>query len=168
VPDRRTRVTKIGLRCRRPAALTRLWTVVVLICYIEADWSGRICTAGPKQWCNKLSAPTAETSAPNALYHLDTPPSFVSQRLCVWYAGHGRGEANKPSTDNKHGATDDNYPAHNRPIVRWSLVSILGSREIPFPESRKKIESRDSRVSLTVFLGTIKLKLIYKECLMAT
>ena len=71
--------------------------------------------------------------------------SFVSRRLCVWYAGHGRGEANKPSTDSKHGATYDNYPAHNRPIGRQSLVWILESREIPFPGWEKR-----SRLSILV------------------
>ena len=33
------------------------------------------------------------------------------------YTGHGCGEANKRATDSKRGATGDNYPAHNRPIV---------------------------------------------------
>ena len=53
--------------------------------------------------------------------------------------GHGCSEANKRLIDSKHRATGDNY--HNRPIVGRSLVSILGSREIPFPRSRKKIET---------------------------
>jgi len=39
----------------------------------------------------------------------------------------------------------DNYPVHNRPIVGQSLVSILGSQEIPFPGLRKKIETLESR-----------------------
>jgi len=61
----------------------------------------------------------------------------------------------KWSTDSKHGVTGDSYPAHNRPIVGrlLSLVSILGSQEIPFLGSRKKIETRDSRVSLTSLLS---------------
>ena len=42
-----------------------------------------------------------------------------------------------------------NSPAHNRSTVGWSLVSILGSREILFREMRKKIETQDSRVLLT-------------------
>jgi len=42
-----------------------------------------------------------------------------------------------------------NYSADNRPIVGQSLVSILGSGDIPFLGSRKKIETGDSRVSLT-------------------
>ena len=58
----------------------------------------------------------------------------------MWYAGNGCGEANKRSIDSKRGVTGDNYPAHNRSIVGQSLVSILRSREIPFPGSRKKIE----------------------------
>ena len=29
------------------SAVMRLWTVIFLVSYIEADWSGRICTAGP-------------------------------------------------------------------------------------------------------------------------
>ena len=41
------------------------------------------------------------------------------------------------------------------PIVGQSLVSILGSREIPFPGSRKKIETPDSRVSLTPLALTV-------------
>jgi len=40
------------------------------------------------------------------------------------------------------------------PIVGRSLVSILGSREIPLSGSRKKIETRDIRVSLTSLLFT--------------
>ena len=118
-----------------------------LVCYIEQRQTEAAAFAlpGRSSGVTSYQHPAAETSAPAAPYHLDTPPSFVSRHLCVWYAGHGRGEANKPSTDSKHGATDDNYPGHNRPIVRQSLVSILGSREIPFPGSRKKIETLDSR-----------------------
>jgi len=65
------------------------------------------------------------------------PLSFVSRRPCVWYVGHSRGEANEQLTDGKRGATGDNYPAHNSPIVVRSLVSILGSREIPFGIEKK-------------------------------
>jgi len=71
-------------------------------------------------------------------YRLDTPLSFVLWCPWIWHAGHGHGEANKRSTDSKSGVTGDNYPAHNRPIVGQSLVLILGSREIPFPGSRKR------------------------------
>ena len=60
----------------------------------------------------------------------------------------------KQAIDGKHGATGDNSPAHNRPIVRQSLVSILRSREIPFPGSRKKTETWDSRVSLTSLISS--------------
>ena len=90
----------IGRHCGRSAhlmsALTRLWTVIFLVSYIEAGWSGRICTAGPTQWHNygcQLMA--AETSVPSAPYCLDMPLCFVSRhrRPCVWYAGHGRCEA---------------------------------------------------------------------------
>ena len=79
------------------------------------------------------------------------PLSFVSRHSCIWYVGHGHGEANKWSTDrpSKCRATGGNYPADNRPIVGQSLVSILGSGDIPFLGSRKKIETGDSRVSLT-------------------
>jgi len=31
---------------------SRLWTVIFPVSYIEADWSGRICTARPTQWSN--------------------------------------------------------------------------------------------------------------------
>jgi len=44
--------------------------------------------------------------------------------------------------------------SHNGPIVGQSLVSILRSQEIPFPESKKKIQDRDSQVSLTSLLIT--------------
>ena len=93
------------------------------------------------QWHNYgYQGLAAETSAPFAPYHLDTPLSFV------WHLygmrGHDGGEANKQSTDSMHGATGDSYPAHSRPIVRQSLVLILLSREIPYPGSRKKLESR--------------------------
>ena len=130
------------------SALTRLWTVIFLVSYIEADWSGRICTDRPMQWHNYgHQRAAAETSVPFAPYRLDTPLSFVSrrQRPCIWYADHGHREANKRLTDSKCGATGDNYPAHNGPIVRRSLVSILASREISFPGSRKKIETLESR-----------------------
>ena len=73
----------------------------------------------------------------------------VLWRPSIWYVGHGHCKANKRSTDSRRGATGDDYPAHNRPIVGRSLVLILGSREIPFSGSRKKIETRDSRVLLT-------------------
>ena len=84
-----------------------------------------------------------ETSAP---YRLDSPLLFVLRHPCIWYAGHGRGEANKQSTNNKCGATGDNYPAHIRPIVRRSLVSIHGSGEIPFLRFRKKIETNCNKI----------------------
>ena len=45
------------------------------------------------------------------------------------------------------------------PIVGWSLVSILGSGEIPFPWSRKK--DRDSRVSLTSLNKTKTINTVY-------
>ena len=68
--------------------------------------------------------------------------------------GHGRSEANKPSTDSKREATGDNYPAHGS-IVRRSLVSILGIQEIPFPGKIEK-KDRDSRKqTVTAFLITI-------------
>jgi len=91
------------------------------------------------QWHNYgYQGLAAETSAPFAPYHLDTPLSFV-WHLCIWYGmrGHDRGEANKQSTDSMHGATGDSYPAHNRPIVRQSLVLILRSREIPSLDREK-------------------------------
>jgi len=50
------------------------------------------------------------------------------------------GEANKRSTDSKPLATGGSYPIHNR----RSLVSILGSREIPSSGSREKIETLES------------------------
>jgi len=59
------------------STLMQLWTVIFLVSYIEADWSGRICSAGPMQWRNygyQLTA--AETSVPCAPYHLDTPLSL--------------------------------------------------------------------------------------------
>jgi len=84
--------------------------------------SGRV--SGTIAYVSKHRLGTRETSAPAAPYHLDTPLSFVSRRLCVWYAGHDRGEANKWSTDSKRGVTGSNYPAHNRPIVGQSLVSF--------------------------------------------
>jgi len=96
---------------------------------------------------------------PRCPHHLDTPLYFVLRRPSVWYAGHGRGEANKRSTDSKHGETGDNYPAHNRPIVGWLLVSILGSREIPFPGSRKKMG--DSRLSSPVNIPTSRCRIIH-------
>ena len=99
-----------------------------------------------------LSAPSGRNIRPLFPYHLDTPLSFILLRPCIWYAVHGRGEANKRSTDSKHGATGDNYPAHNKPIFGRPLVSILRSREIPFPGLRKKMETRDSQVSLTSLL----------------
>jgi len=55
--------------------------------------------------------------------------------------------------------TGDNYPAHNRPIVGWLLVSILGSREIPFPGSRKKMG--DSRLSSPVNIPTSRCRIIH-------
>jgi len=76
---------------------------------------------------------TAETSAPSAHYHLDTPLPFVLQWPFVWYAGHGHSETNKQSIASKCGATGGTYPAHNRPIFGRSQVLIFGSREIPFP-----------------------------------
>jgi len=89
-----------------------------------------------------------QTSAAAVPYHLDTPLCFVSRHPCIWYAGHGRREKNKRSTDSKRGATGDNYPTHNRPIVGRSLVCILGSREIPFLGSRKKIETLECLVNI--------------------
>ena len=88
-----------------------------------------------------------QTSAAAVPYHLDTPLSFVSRRPCIWYAGHGRREANKRSTDSKRGATGDNYPTHNRPFCRAG--DSLDSRKSrnSFPGIEKK--DRDSGVSLT-------------------
>ena len=94
--------------------------------------------------------PAEETSAP---YRLDTPLSFVSRHPCVWYAGHGHGDVTQTS---KHSAAGGNYPAHNRPVFGRSLVSILRSREIPFPGSRKKINNRDSQVSLIFLFEILK------------
>jgi len=73
--------------------------------------------------------------------HLPPCPLFGG----VQYESHSRGETNKRSIDGRHTATSGNYPAQSRPVVRRSLVSILGSREIPFPGSRKKIETLESR-----------------------
>jgi len=81
--------------------------------------------------------PAAETSAPAAPYHLDTPLSFVLRRQCIWYAGHGCGEANMRSTDSKRGVTGDYYPAHSMPYCR--TVTSLENR---FSEVEKFL-SRD-------------------------
>ena len=64
-PDARLRETTGPPSHRRPddqqtlrrsahlmSALTWLWTVIFLVSYIQADWSHRICTAGPIQWRN--------------------------------------------------------------------------------------------------------------------
>ena len=113
---------------------------------LNSDLSWPHLHCGPMQWRNYgYQHPAPETSAP---YHLDTPLTFVSRRPFIWYAGHSHGEANKRSTDSKHRATGDKYPAHDRPVVRRSLVSILRSPEIPFPGSRKS-ETRYSPVLLT-------------------
>jgi len=67
----------------------------------------------------------------------------------------GWSKQNKPSTDSKCRAIGDNYPAHNRPVFRWLLVSILRSGEIPFLGSRKKTETQNSHVLLTSLLTTV-------------
>jgi len=83
-------------------------------------------TEWPHLHCRADAVVTPAATVP---YHLDTPLSFVSPHPSVWYAGHGHGEVNKQSTDSKPGATGDNYPAHNRPNVGRSLISILRSRQ---------------------------------------
>ena len=104
---------------------------------------GRICTAGPTQWHNygyRLTA--AETSVPSASYHVDTPLSFVSRRWrpCVWYAGHGRCEA---TSDRLIASAERQVTIIPLTIGLFRAVvsvSILVSREISFPRS-KKIEA---------------------------
>jgi len=96
------------------------------------------------QWCNKgYQRPAAEISATAVPYDLDTPLSFVSPHPCVWYADHGRVK----QTSDRLIATAEQpvtiIVLTIGPIVGRSLVSILGSREIPFPGSRKKIETQD-------------------------
>jgi len=126
---------------------------------LNSDLSWPHLHCGPMQWRNYgYQHPAPETSAP---YHLDTPLTFVSRRPFVWYAGHSHGEANKRSTDSKHRATGDKYPAHDRPVVRRSLVSILRSQEIPFPGSRKK---RDSILSGLVNIPSIVVALVQRWC----
>jgi len=50
-------------------------------------------------------------------------------------------------------ATGDNYLANNRSVVRRLLVSILGSREIPFPGSGKKSRLETLGSCLSDFVG---------------
>jgi len=104
---------------------------------------GRICTAGPTQWHNygyQLTA--AETSVPSASYHVDTPLSFVSRRwrLCVWYAGHGRCEATSDRLIASAERQVTIIPLTIGLFLAVVSVSILVSREISFPRS-KKIEA---------------------------
>jgi len=75
------------------------------------------------------------------------PLSFVSQNPRVGYVNNGRSQANKGSTESKHGATGDNYPTHNRPYCR--AVARLDSRKSR--NSFPGIENIDwdSRVLLT-------------------
>ena len=122
-------------------SLTWLWTVIFLISYIQADWSRRICTAGPIQWRNYNICSLCPLLLRYATVLCFT--ALASVRLVCGATGR-EARSNKLSTDSKHSkcrATGDNYPAHNKPVVGQSLVSILGSREIPFPGSRKKIET---------------------------
>jgi len=80
-------------------------------------------------------------------------PLFRGVRPCVWYAVQGRGEA---SHDQPIASVERQVTIiRSQQVCCWgSLVSILGSREIHFPGSRKKIETRDSRVSLTSLITT--------------
>ena len=96
---------------------------------------------------------------PSGPCHLDTPVSFVSWRLCIWHAGHGRGEANKPSIDSKCGATGDSYSTHSRPCCR--AVSTVDSWKWrnSFPGIEKK--DQDSRVSLTSLYKTKTINAVY-------
>ena len=92
----------------------------------------------------------AETSALTGPYHLDTPLSFVSQRPCIWYTGHGRSEAKKRLTNSKSRATGGNDPADNRPIVGRSLISILkdsrkSRNSFPGIEKKNRLETLKSR-----------------------
>jgi len=150
----------IGRHCGRSAhlmsALTWPWTVIFLVSYIEADWSGRIWTAGPTQWRNYgYQLTEAETSVPSAPYRLDTPLSFVSQRRRL-VCGPRPPLSNKRSADSKRWATGDNYLAHSRPIVKWSCQSRFSKSRNSFPGIKKKMETRDSRVSLTSLVSIIK------------
>ena len=78
----------------------------------------------------------AETSVPSAPYCLDTPLSFVSwhQRPCIWYAGEATSDGLIASTSTEVQVAI--IPLTIGSIVGRLLVSILGSREIPFPGSR--------------------------------
>jgi len=117
----------------------------------EADWSATFALLGRCSGVTRvISARRQKLLSPLAVpYHLDTPLSFVSRHLCIWCVSHGRCEANKRSIDSKRRATDDNYPAHNRPIVGQLLVLILGSWEIRFlsrdREKRSRLETLESR-----------------------
>ena len=129
------------------SALTRLWTVIFLVSYIEADWSGRICTAGPTQWRNYGYQLTAtETSVPSAPYRFDTPVLCFAALASVHLVREPRPPwSNKRSTDSKRWATGDNYPAHSRPVIGRSRQSRFSEVE----KFQEKIETQDSRVSLT-------------------
>ena len=124
-------------------------SVVVLVSY-----TGRL--KRPHLHCRADAV--AETSARAVPYHSDTPLSFVLARLCVWYTGHGRGEANKRPMDSKRGATGDNYPAHNRPYCR-AVASLnfwkLGKSRNSFPRIKKK--DRDSRLWRLVNILSLRL-----------
>ena len=69
----------------------------------------------------------------------------VSRRPCVWYAGHGRGEVNKRSTDSKL--------ERQVTIIPLTIGMLSGGRQSRFSEvdkflSRdraKKIETLESR-----------------------
>ena len=125
------------------SALTRLWTVIFLVSYIEADWSGRICTAGPTQWRRPnygYQRPSAETSVP---YH--TSLSFVSRCPSVRLVCGPRPRWSKPrSTDSKRGATGDNYPLTIGLLLGVASLDSRKSRN-SFPGIEKK--DRDSRLS---------------------
>ena len=124
-------------------SLTRLWTVIFLVSYIEADWSGRICTAGPTQWRRPnygYQRPSAETSVP---YH--TSLSFVSRCPSVRLVCGPRPRWSKPrSTDSKRGATGDNYPLTIGLLLGVASLDSRKSRN-SFPGIEKK--DRDSRLS---------------------
>ena len=146
-PDDRSSGRHRGRSAHLISALTWLWTVIFLVSYIEADWSGRICTAKTIQWHNLgYQCLVAETSAPAAPCHLDTPLSFVSRRPSThinWYVGDGCGEANKRSTDSKHEAT----------LIPFTIGLFSGGRYSQFSEV-EKILSQDlekrSRLGLSL------------------
>jgi len=137
------------------SALTRVWTVIFLVSYIEADWSGRICTAGPTQWHKWLSAHGSRN-----ICSLCPLPLRYATVVCFTASASVRlvcrprpPSSNKRSSDSKCWATGDNYPAHNRPIVGRSRQSRFS--EVKKFLSRDWEKNRDSRLSSLVNIPNV-------------